>query len=682
MSYINLLPAIETEVALVEDFDQAKRWELPIRSSVSALTSEVIFIEKKEDADDLVMDLHRYPINAIAIDTEFGFSKPSIEHKNRTWTDVRSQVPMLLSGAAWIADHNKTIRFVFDLRKPELLESIKDLLNISTPFIGHNLKAEFMTFWSLGLEPVFHQTYDTWVAAKMLTLGHNKKKVESEREGGLEVEEQEDPSFVGVASLLGQCQICNISHRYSGSKDTLAKSFLNHPEDRPFSENQIDYAAADAEATLELYKAQQTDLITKGLQTNLYSVEFPYVEANARIEWDGVLVDRNKTKQLRQALDVACQHLLSKLQSEGIENPNSHDQVIAWIKQKGFGNRIKRKGKFTSKDEVLEQIENLHPTITDIRRYRKYSKLRSDILFNDEVQGVDGRVHPTHRHLGADTTRNSCSMPNIVGITKTFRPVVIAPEGRALVELDYAQIEVGICAAVYRDEKLTSAFNSGDVYAAVAQQFYYNELTEYERSCTPSEFKSLQPELRNKIKVFVLAVIYNMQAQGIADRFGVSIQEAERQRNAFLAAYPSLRDNCVRAVRNGQAIGYASICSGPKRHIPSSYNAKNLLINTPVQGSAAVTFRYAVVQLYNHFRGTTTNLVLPVHDAVLIECDEDTVEAVCREASQIMVSAVRLYFPQLQPVIDVNDKDTSCWNKDGQSDSLEKFMENPEFKLQ
>lgn len=682
MSYINLLPAIETAVAQVEDFDQAKRWELPIRSSVNALTSKVIFIEKKEDADDLIMDLQRYPINAIAIDTEFGFSKPSIEHNNRTWHDVRSQVPLLLSGAAWMADHNKTIRFVFDLSKPELLESIKDLLNIPAPFIGHNLKAEFQTFWSLGLEPLFHQTYDTWVAAKMLTLGHHKKRVEFEGKGGLEDEEQENPYYVGTASLLGQSEIYNIPHRYSGNKKLLAKSFLNHPAEKPFSERQIDYAAADAEATLELYKAQQKDIITKGLQTNLYSVEFPYVEANARMEWDGVLVDRNKARQLRQALDIACQHHLSKLQSEGIENPNSHNQVIAWIRQKGLGDRIKRQGKYTSKDEVLEQIESLDPAITDIRRYRKYSKLRSDILFNEEVQGVDGRVHPTHRHLGADTTRNSCSMPNIVGITKTFRPVVIAPAGRALVELDYAQIEVGICAAVYRDEKLTSAFNSGDVYAAVAQQFYRNELTEYERSCTPSKFKNLQPELRNKIKVFVLAVMYNMQAQSIADRFKISLEEAERQRNAFLDTYPSLRDNCVKAIRNGQATGYASICGGPKRFVPSIYNAKNLLINTPVQGSAAVAFRNAVVQLYQHFRGTTTKLVLPVHDAVLIECDEDIVESVCREASQIMASAVRSYFPQLQPVIDINDKDTTCWNKDGQSDSLEKFMDNPEFKLQ
>ena len=133
---------------------------------------------------------------------------------------------------------------------------------------------------------------------------------------------------------------------------------------------------------------------------------------------------------------------------------------------------------------------------------------------------------------------------------------------------------------------------------------------------------------------------------------------------------------------NGRLKGYANILGGIRRQISKGYSGTNQLINTPVQGAAAVTFRHAVNLLDAHFRGTSTKLVLPIHDAVLFECDEGDVEAVGREATQIMIDAVTAYFPELQPRVDINDHDPSCWNKDGRSGSLQEFMEDPGFKLE
>ena len=170
-------------------------------------------------------------------------------------------------------------------------------------------------------------------------------------------------------------------------------------------------------------------------------------------------------------------------------------------------------GKPTTNDGALAQIEPLDPMVTHLRRYRSYVRLWADALFPGGLIGSDGRLHPEHRHLGAETGRNSCSAPNIVGITKTFRPIIVAPPKRAIIELDYAQIEVGICAAEHHDRALIAAFNSGDVYAAVAQQFYAEQLTPEECRLSAADFKKRRPDLRDRIKVFVLAVLYNMQAQ-------------------------------------------------------------------------------------------------------------------------------------------------------------------------
>lgn len=680
MNTLELFPGIKEEIA---DLPEAKRWELPGRSSVHSLSSELLYIENEKQAEDLIINLNRHSIGAIAIDTEFGFTKPGLKMpRGNIRYDVRSQIPLLLSGAAWDPGTDNTIRFVFDLRNPNLIKWVDELLRVPTLFVAHNLKAEFFTLWSLGLKPVLHQTYDTYVAAKLLSLGYQKQKIDIASNWTDNDQEDEDPYFVGTASLAGQCKIYNIDHSFIGTKDLLAKSFLDHPEGKPFSWDQIEYSMADADTTLQLYLAQQRDIIANNLCSALYTVEFPFVETNASMEWEGVLVDQDRLVELHKGLDKATEHHLKLLNQVGLENPNSNAQCIKWLTRLGFKDKIIHKGKPSSEDSILERIESLHENIPDLRRYRKYKKMSADILFNPDVVGADGRVHPNHRHLGAVSTRSTCSQPNIVGITKTFRPVVVAPEGRALIELDYAQIEVGICAAVYRDPKLIEAFNSDDVYARVAQEFYHDELTEKECNYSPAEFKKNCSERRDKMKIFVLAVLYNMQPQGIADQFGIPLAEAKTKREEFLNCYPSLRDHSKQSVINGRLKGYANILGGIRRQVSNGYSGTNQLINTPVQGAAAVTFRHAANLLDAHFRGTSTKLVLPIHDAVLFECDEADVKSVGDEAEQIMIDAVRSYFPELHPRVDINDHDPSCWNKDGRSGSLQEFMEDPGFKLE
>jgi DNA polymerase-1 len=365
----------------------------------------------------------------------------------------------------------------------------------------------------------------------------------------------------------------------------------------------------------------------------------------------------------------------------GLENPDSSGQALRFLRQRGHGDRLVRNGRPTTRDEVLEQIEALDPMVMHLRRYRRYARLRAGPLFDGLLIGSDGRLHPEHRHLAAGTGRNSCSSPNIVGITKTFRPIIVAPPGRAIVELDYAQIEVGVCGAEHHDAALVDAFNSSDVYAAVAQPFYADRLTEEERELPISAFKQRHADLRERIKTFVLAVIYNIQAQAVADRFGISLAEAKRQRATFLNCYPDVRAAMISAATDGRVRGYASLVGGLRRHIAGGNKAVNQLINTPVQGSAGVVFREAIVQLFRHFRGTPTKLILPVHDAVVIECDTTAIEAVTEQARLIMIAAVRKYYPAITPRIEANTSNPGCWNKDGHADSLDKFLEDPLYKL-
>jgi hypothetical protein len=163
------------------------------------------------------------------------------------------------------------------------------------------------------------------------------------------------------------------------------------------------------------------------------------------------------------------------------------------------------------------------------------------------------------------------------------------------------------------------------------------------------------------------------------------LAEAEKQRERFLGLYPTLARGLEDSIAFGLARRYATTVSGLRRHANvkgrGSSWTRNFLRNTPIQGSAAVVFKRAVIALDQAFRGTDTRVVLPVHDAVLIECSIEDLDQICGRARTAMEDALRSIYPQLIPRVDVNRADPSCWNKDGHSDSLDRFLEDPAYKL-
>jgi hypothetical protein len=47
----------------------------------------------------------------------------------------------------------------------------------------------------------------------------------------------------------------------------------------------------------------------------------------------------------------------------------------------------------------------------------------------------------------------------------------------------------------------------------------------------------------------------------------------------------------------------------------------------------------------------------------------------------VMRQVVREYFPELDAQVEVNADHPECWNKDGHTDSLERWMDDPTYSL-
>jgi hypothetical protein len=163
-----------------------------------------------EKADALVDDLYRLPIGAIAIDTEYRFASDPVDlGRGKHWYDISTLQPLILTGAAWLPEDNKVIQFLFDLRNSDILPALTRLLRMHTVFVTHFCNAELQTLWSLKLDPVLLQIFDTYVAARALTLGVKPSSTTIANGDHADTPEQAEKAKAQSAarlSLLGQCQ--------------------------------------------------------------------------------------------------------------------------------------------------------------------------------------------------------------------------------------------------------------------------------------------------------------------------------------------------------------------------------------------------------------------------------------------------------------------------------------------
>ncbi len=120
----------------------------------------------------------------------------------------------------------------------------------------------------------------------------------------------------------------------------------------------------------------------------------------------------------------------------------------------------------------MKEKQSIHPAIPLIRAVRRSSDLLSDKLLSPDFISADGRIRPEHKQLGTDTGRQTSRWPNLLGLDRILRPLVVPAEGCGIGEVDWSQVEVGIAGAVYEDEALIQMFNTGDVYSSMAQLFF------------------------------------------------------------------------------------------------------------------------------------------------------------------------------------------------------------------
>jgi DNA polymerase-1 len=688
MSDLRLLPGWE------EKIEAATRLAAPTitipQPSLSPhwLTDGVHFVETVEHARYLVQAAHESPVAFIAIDGEFTFKRaPEVLKGGSEWRDIRSIWPFCLGLA--IVSEERVFLFVVDLRRPEILPQLQEVLDLPVPFACHHAKWELFVLWFLDLrEPAI--IWDTCMAEKALRLG--KSGLRSGSRGTKGEEEAIRLKQLAAAAEDDSLTLDRTAGRYgidtsrAVAKSVLQSSFLRKAPDDPLTQAEIQYCADDTLLAAKIRPPQRAACDRAGILETLDRVIMRWVVTVADIEWTGVLLDRQKCRSFLEGSARARERLAAELARHGIENPDSHHQIAQWLVAKGLAGYFPRTptGRPCTDDEALEARKGLHEAIPLVRRCRKLRQLASDPAILGQIGGCGGRVHAEFMVLGADTGRTQSRRPNLMGLGKAFRPMVCATEGYGVGEVDLSQIEVGIAAAVFRDEALIADFNAGDVYAGMAKRIFAGEIPPEDRGLDCREFKARYPELRNRTKPLVLGIIYGKGVASLALDLGISRPEAKGLWESFRSLYPALCDRMDRARSDSARRGYAYI-SGLRRFRagsgPATPHEKRGLGNAYIQGTAALVFFDAGNRLRRLYRQYGARLILPVHDSFVFEAPLEHIKEVAELTKSVMIQTVQEWFPDLRPRAEINIKHPECWNYEGHHDSVERFLEDPMREL-
>ena len=386
------------------------------------------------------------------------------------------------------------------------------------------------------------------------------------------------------------------------------------------------YACEDADVTLKLKNVLEKELKEQGVEHLFYEIEMPLVPVLVNIESNGVLLDTEALKQ-------TSAHFTTRLKEieEGIYRLAGEKFNISSPKQVGelLFDRLKladkpkktKTGQYVTSEEVLESLRSKHEVIGKILDYRGLKKLLSTYVdaLPQLINPRTGRIHTSFNQAVTATGRLSSSNPNLQNIpvrdddSKEIRKAFIPDEGCEFFSADYSQIELRIMAHLSQDPNMIEAFVEGhDIHAATAAKIYKIGIDE------------VTPDMRRKAKTANFGIIYGISAFGLAERMGVSRQEARELIDGYFATYPQVKAYMDKSIEVAREHGYVETISHRKRYLPD-INSRNATtrgyaernaINAPIQGSAADIIKVAMTRIHQRFQAYNlkAKMILQVHD--------------------------------------------------------------------
>ncbi|WP_413440890.1 DNA polymerase I [Synechococcus sp. MIT S1220] len=435
------------------------------------------------------------------------------------------------------------------------------------------------------------------------------------------------------------------------------------------------YCGMDVHVTrrLALLLRSQLEAMGPQLLPLLEQVEQPLEPVLARMEATGIRIDVPYLQGLSEEMGSTLQRLESDAKAAaGVEfnlaSPKQLGELL--FDTLGLDRKKSRRTKtgFSTDATVLEKLGNDHPVVPLVLEHRVLSKLKSTYIdaLPQLVEAETGRVHTDFNQAVTATGRLSSSNPNLQNIpvrteySRRIRKAFLPQEGWTLLSADYSQIELRILTHLSGEEVLQEAYRTGDDVHALTARLLLDK-------------DEVSADERRLGKTINFGVIYGMGAQRFARETGVSQTEAKEFLAKYKQRYPKVFAFLELQERLALSRGYVETILGRRRPFHFDRNGLGRLLgkdplaieldvarrggmeaqqlraaaNAPIQGSSADIIKVAMVQLQAALQnqGLPAQLLLQVHDELVLEVAPDALKSTRDLVVQTMENAVKLSVP-------------------------------------
>ena len=386
---------------------------------------------------------------------------------------------------------------------------------------------------------------------------------------------------------------------------------------------------------------------------NIYKdFDLPLIPVLYKMEQKGMLIDCDYFKKLQaeyttevhQLEETICQ-LAGK--SFNLNSPIQLSEILftdLGLPTKG----IKKTSRgYSTGAKELEKLKDLHPIVSKIIEYREAAKLLSTyILPMSDYADQSGRIHTTFTQNVTATGRLSSQNPNLQNIPvrtnegKRIRTGFVAPAGKILVSADYSQFELRLAAILSNDTSLIADFNSSiDIHTKTASEAFrvpFSEVTKNQRRAA---------------KVINFGILYGMSIKGLAEAAKMPIAEAKEFIDNYFKLRAPIKNKLDEFLKQAREQGYVETFYGRRRPTPDVKSANFIIrqaaeraaVNMPIQGTEADLMKRAMINV-DQALPEGAELVMQVHDSLIVECDESMAE----EVAKILQTKMESVAPELQ----------------------------------
>ena len=374
---------------------------------------------------------------------------------------------------------------------------------------------------------------------------------------------------------------------------------------------------------------------------NIYTkFDLPLIPVLYKMEKEGMLIDRDYFEKLQKEFTAEVQKLEKEIcdlagTDFNINSPIQLSEVLFTKLQLPTKGIKKTTRGYSTGAKELDKLKDLHPIISKIIEYREAAKLLNTYIIPiPNLADESGRIHTTFTQNVTATGRLSSKDPNLQNIPvrteagKRIRTGFVASHNKILVSADYSQFELRLAAVLSGDQALIKDFHTKT--ASEAFNVPMDKVTKAQRRAA---------------KVINFGILYGMSVKGLSEAAKMPIGEAK----AFIDNYFNLRapikqklDDILRQAREE---GFVETFYGRRRPTPDVKSpnfvireaAKRAAENMPIQGTEADLMKRAMIKVAAKLP-EGANLIMQVHDSLIVECDSNQKSQVTTILKQEMES--------------------------------------------